>query len=245
MIGIETKNNYTNTIIQTEERKTMNKIECTFYRPEKVSIREFSNIVRKMEKDLDTFCREPVDEISIRRYVEVLLNQAQPLKGRPEMFFLGLDDPRSMPSDARVDFFYRPTYIGAAIIIRAVLLYPDLLDAKAGLRENCDSEDEKSLKYVFPRLLTGCTGRDFAGAGYEGLVGLIETLTLFTSAGTSEFVEKYPNLCKPFSELYTSSMDFIRNGIKEGTLKGNWGEDYTEKAEQLMELWNAQRQNRV
>ena len=119
----------------------MMKIECTFYRPEKVSIREFSNIVRKMEKDLDTFCREPVDEISIRRYVEVLLNQAQPLKGRPEMFFLGLDDPRSMPSDARVDFFYRPTYIGAAIIIRAVLLYPDLLDAKAGLRENCDSED--------------------------------------------------------------------------------------------------------
>ena len=223
----------------------MNKIECTFYRPEKVSIREFSNIVRKMEKDLDTFCREPVDEISIRRYVKVLLSQAQPLKGRPEMFFLGLDDPRSMPSDARVDFFYRPTYIGAAIIIRAVLLYPDLLDAKAGLRENCDSEDEKSLKYVFPRLLTGCTGRDFAGAGYEGLEGLIETLTLFTSAGTAEFVKKYLNLCKPFSKLYTSSMAFIRNGIKEGTLKGNWGEDYTEKAEQLMELWNAQRQNRV
>ena len=223
----------------------MMKIECTFYRPEKVSIREFSNIVRKMEKDLDTFCREPIDEISIRRYVEVLLNQAQPLKGRPEMFFLGLDDPRSMPSDARVDFFYRPTYIGAAIIIRAVLLYPDLLDAKAGLTENCDSEDEKTLKNVLPCLLKGCTGRNFAGAGYEGLVGLIETLTLFTSAGTSEFVEKYPNLCKPFSELYTSSMDFIRNGIKEGTLKGNWGEDYTEKAEQLMELWNAQRQNRV
>lgn len=41
----------------------MKKIECTFYRPEKVSIREFSNIVRKMEKDLDTFCREPIDEI--------------------------------------------------------------------------------------------------------------------------------------------------------------------------------------
>ena len=62
---------------------------------------------------------------------------------------------------------------------------------------------------------------------------------------SAEFVEKYPNLCKPFSKLYTSSMDFIRNGIKEGTLKGNWGEDYTEKAEQLMELWNAQWQNRV
>ena len=133
----------------------MKKIECTFYRPEKVSIREFSNIVRKMESDLDTLCREPVDEISIRRYVKVLLSQAQPLKGRPEMFFLGLDDPRSMPSDARVDFFYRPTYIGAAIIIRAVLLYPDLLDAKAGLRENYDTENEKTLKNVmyFPAFL--------------------------------------------------------------------------------------------
>ena len=84
--------------------------------------------------------------------------------------------------------------------------------------------------------------RNFAGAGYEGLEGLIETLTLFTSAGTAEFVEKYPNLCKPFSELYSSSMDFIRHGIEEGALKGNWGEDYTEKAEELMELCNARRQ---
>ena len=74
---------------------------------------------------------------------------------------------------------------------------------------------------------------------------MIETLTLFTGAGTAEFVEKYPNVYKPFSELYTSSMDIIRNGIEEGTLKGNWGEDYTEKAEKLMELWNARRQNRI
>ena len=220
----------------------MKKIECTFYRPEKVSTSEFSNIVKKMERDLNAFCREPVDEISIRRYVKVLLNQAQPLKGSPEMFFLGLDDPRSMPSDARVDYFYRPTYIGAAIIIRAVLLYPDLLDAEARLTENYDSADEKDINNVLPCLLTGCTGRNFAGAGYEGLEGLIETLTLFTIAGTAEFVEKYPNLCKPFSELYSSSMDFIRHGIEDGALKGNWGEDYTEKAEELMELCNARRQ---
>ena len=114
------------------------------------------------------------------------------------MYFLGLDEPSSMPGDARVDFFYRPTYIGAAIIIRAALLYPDLLEAKAGSAKEDTPEGAADIRHVLPRLLTGCTGRGFTGHGYESLQGLIETLTLFTKAGTAEFVEKYPDLCRTF-----------------------------------------------
>lgn len=217
----------------------MKQIECTFYRPVEVNISEFIMIVRKMEEDLQTLCREPVEESSVRAYVRDLLREARPLTGKPAMYFLGLDEPSSMPGDARVDFFYRPTYIGAAIIIRAALLYPDLLEAKAGSAKEDTPEGAADIRHVLPRLLTGCTGRGFTGHGYESLQGLIETLTLFTGTGTAEFVEKYPDLCRTFSDMYLSAMESIRQGLREDTLHGSWGEDYTKKGLELMELWQA------
>lgn len=204
----------------------MKNLSCTFYRPEKVNINEFREIITKLESDLDTLCSENIDASDIYEYVYRLAGFARPLKSDPKMCFFGLDEPENMPGDARVAFFYRPTYLGAAIIIRSVLLHPELLDTahKYG----------SVVKKTLPGILLACTGRGFSGHGYDGLKGLIETLTVFTKAGTAQFVVRYPDICNEFSDLYISSMNMIEERVRTDTVKNEWGDDYTEEAQMLL-----------
>lgn len=199
----------------------MKNIECTFYRPDHVNIGEFQKIVDKLESDLYIVCHDGASEDEVRIYAERIAAVARPLKKNPEMYFLGLDEPEKMPSDARVDFFYKPTYIGTAIIINAVMKYPDLLKAR---------------EHIFHGLLLGCTGRGFKGHGFDDLRGMIETLKLFATADCESFVEKYPEICIEFTHLYKETMKELRNRFEEGSVCNEWGEDYSGMAEEVLSL---------
>ena len=199
----------------------MKKLECTYYRPEKVDIEEFFEIVHKLESDLDLVCNENVPEDAVRSYARNLIALAKPLKGNPEMYFLGLDEPENMPSDARVDFFYNPTYYGTAIIMRAVMRYPDLL-----------KEHENEIR----GMMMGCTGRGFKGSGYGGLRGLLETLQIFAGADCDGFLSEYPELCAEFTGLYRERMKSLEEWLEESPVRGSWGEDYTERAREVVAL---------
>ena len=61
-------------------------------------------------------------------YLYHLNRLAEALPKNPAMRFWGLADPATMPSGARVDFFYRPTYIDTAFMMRAALDYPSLMN---------------------------------------------------------------------------------------------------------------------
>jgi len=196
-------------------------IECTFYRPTHVNIGEFQNIADKLESDLYIVCDDGTPENVVRSYAESLAALAEPLKKNPEMYFLGLDEPDKMPSDARVDFFYKPTYIGTAIIMKAVMKYPDLL---------------KMYERVFHGLLLGCTGRGFKGHGFDDLRGMIETLKIFTTADCEIFVEKYPEVCIEFTNLYKEAMKELENRFEEGRVCNEWGEDYSGIAKEVLSL---------
>lgn len=221
----------------------MKRISCTFYRPQQVNTREYANINANMESDLNTLCTEAVMAEDVYQYVCRLVEQATPLKRRPEMFFLGLDEPEKMPGDARVEFFYKPTYIGAAIIIRSILLHPELLDTSLSFDWRDASRCREAIKSVLPGLLLGCTGRGFSGHGYDGLQGLIETLTIFTKAGTAEFIDRYPEICDTFSSLYVSSIRSVEEMVQNGKAQNEWGDDYTEEAERLLKLYRGEESN--
>lgn len=221
----------------------MKKISSTFYRPQQVNTREYANIIAKMEGDLNTLCTEAVKAEDVYRYVYTLAAQAKPLKRRPEMCFLGLDEPEKMPGDARVEFFYKPTYISTAIIIRSILLHPELLDAALPFNWKDAAKCRETVNAVLPGLLLGCTGRGFSGHGYDGLQGLIETLTIFTKAGTAEFIDRYPEICDAFSSLYVSSIRSVEEMVQNGKAQNEWGDDYTEEAERLLKLYRGEESN--
>ena len=161
----------------------------SFYRPKEVNISEFEEIVTNMREDLVLLGEGEFNEKEVKSIVKKLLDEAKPLKHRKDMLFWGLDEPDDMPSDARVDFFYTPTYLATAFIIQAVLLYPAIL---------APAETRSKLS----KALLACTGREFYGHGYEREGGRIDAIKIFASANTYSFISKYPNLCIDFTDLY-------------------------------------------
>ena len=199
----------------------MKKIECTFYRPAQVNVGEFRNILAKLEQDFHIICAEEADEESMREYALTLLRQAEPLKKNPKMYFLGLDEPEKMPSDARVDFFYRPTYIATAIVMKAHMMLPGLLKAK-------------SDTMTFHGMLLGSTGRGFKGHGFDDLKGLIDTLSIFAEAGVAAFIRRYPDYCEEFTNLLNTSITMLSDMLHNGSVCNEWGEDYSKDAQQVV-----------
>ncbi len=182
-------------------------MNCTFYRPQNVNTNEFENIVGKLRYDLHLLETEKNDEWSVYTYVYSLSRLAKPLSKNPKMSFLGLDEPEKMPSDARVDFFYRPTYIATAFMIKAILLYPSLINEATFLDSELDFTVD-IVKNTLASCMLACTGREFDGAG---VFGLTDCITLFEEAGASEFITKYPDICPNFAKLFLEKKILLNN----------------------------------
>ena len=183
-------------------------MNCTFYRPTTINLKEFENIIGKLAYDISLLETDKPDEWTVYSYFYALSRLAEPLKKNTNMKFFGLAAPEEMPSDARVDYFYRPTYLATAFMIKAVLLYPSLMNELTFL----DSELEFTVDTVKNTLATcmlGCTGRGFDGAG---VLRLEDCLKIFENAGAVEFLEKYPEICPQFTELYNESRVFVNSG---------------------------------
>jgi len=202
-------------------------MECTFYRPKTVSISEFFDIRYKLEADLAELETGRVPEKEAVRYLEQLLPQAEPLEKKPAMRFFGLEKPDQMPSDARVDFFYWPTYLAAMLAMKAILLYP-------GLPEKIRLPGDEDLEQVLRAVLYGCTGRGFRGHGIEDVSGLVEVTGFFTEHGAGEFLKKYGGKCPEFAECCDQALLFLFEGVWKGAVAGIWGDDYTEGARSIL-----------
>lgn len=183
-------------------------MKCTFYRPTNVSINEFENIIGKLSYDLHLLETKQHDEWNIYSYFYSLSRHAAPLKKNPAMSFFGMAAPESMPSDARVDFFYRPTYIATAFMMKAVLMYPSLMNEATFLDSDLDFTVD-TVKQTLAACMLACTGRGFDGAG---VLSLKDCIKLFSEAGADAFLEKYPELCPEFTVLYREKKTFVESG---------------------------------
>lgn len=110
-----------------------------------------------------------------------------------------------MPSDARVDFLYRPTYACCQIMMR-VLLGGKLSD-----------EQGQRVKTALSRGLAFSCGRGLNGHGIEDLECQCENVADFGRAGITEIAERYPMLCPEFSlsltKLETNTLNESPTGM--------------------------------
>ncbi|MBQ9167340.1 MAG: hypothetical protein IJX67_02890, partial [Oscillospiraceae bacterium] len=90
---------------------------------------------------------------------------------------------------------------------------------------------------VIHGLLLGCTGRGFKGHGCDDLKGLIETLRIFAKADCEGFLSKNPEACVEFTGLYRESMEMLEKLLEAGKICNEWGEDYTEAAIEVLNLY--------
>ena len=126
-----------------------------------------------------------------------------------------LFDSYKIPSDARVDFCYLPTYLATAILMKAYMDY----SSKFSLKETV------GLKYG---LKMSCA-KNLRGHGYEALRGQIEALNIFMKAGLREFMDLNSELCPEFSQMIEKIIAKYRDMEAKGNFTGPWGESYEDE----------------
>ena len=203
-------------------------MKCTFYRPETINTEEWDSIRSKLRADLDELETGKVPESEVIHYLEDLLLQAEPMERDPAMRFLGFDRPEHMPSDIRVEYYYWPTYLAAALSIKACLLYP-------GILENVSLPEGESAREILCTVLLGCTGRGFRGHGFDDVRGLVEVTEFFVDHGARDFIETCGCPSPEFTECFTQALLFLLHGVMSGKVAGAWGDDYTDRAYDILE----------
>ena len=121
----------------------------------------------------------------------------------------------NIPSDARVDFCYIPTYLATAALMKAYLSEPESFTEKETLALS------DGLKMS--------TARNLRGHGYEGLKGQIEALNIFMKAGLKEFMDLHHGLCPEFSEMIDKIVSAFADMEAQGKFTGSWGESYEDE----------------
>lgn len=169
-------------------------MKCSFYRPKEINIPEFDRIYADMYMDLKQLNEGELSKEDVTAYVADLIQQAKPLIKKPSMKFWGLWKPDEMPADARVMYFYFPTYVATAFLMKAVLLYPELMESE-------------NLKETLADGMLGCTGRGFEGHGYDEDFTAVDCMDIFMQSDAAVFLEKYPTLCSTFAELFYQHQD--------------------------------------
>jgi len=155
-------------------------------------------------------------------YARELVKDGNILPRDSEMVFWGLDDPAKMPGDARVDFFYTPTYLAVSILAHIKMKYPLVAIQIQGYHE------------ILRKGLYASTGRNFLGHGHDDLKGFIDCLNIFASAEVFSFVEKYPDFCPKFTNQIEEAKKYLEHYLATGRKKGDWGEDYSKEASALI-----------
>lgn len=180
----------------------------SFYRPESIDLNEFSKIIGSLKASLEELLSGECEISELQDFTERLIED-QDNDG-----FWGLVDPEQTPSDARVDFYYMPTYYATAILMRYLIDHPE------------DVDGIENFKECLAKGLKASTERGLKGHGYENIEGVIEAMKIFCTAGLPRFIGIYPDLCTEFSAMIEVILTFIKNSIENNDTKGMWGEDY-------------------
>lgn len=194
----------------------------TFYKPEPFNRDDAQAIISKLKNDLDELTKGAATKEEELAYARKLAEQGWSPEGKNDWICWGLDDPKELPTDARVEFFYLPTYLAVAILALTYVKY----QSESLLKE----ELEDALRGG----LNASAGRSFMGAGYDDIDGLLDAMEIFAKGRLNELIRQYPNLSLDFTKKLMENTSLLEDGLKNGALKGPWGEDYTDKAKDVL-----------
>lgn len=136
------------------------------------------------------------------------------IEKQDENGFWGLIPTPNVDSDIRVYYWYQPTYIATALMMKYVLVYPE------------EMENIPHYKEVLQKGLEACTKRRLLGSGYDQTAGLLDALEIFAKGDVRDFTLKYADLCPDFKKLIEEHVHGMIIKVVLGKTQGEWGEDY-------------------
>ncbi len=131
-----------------------------------------------------------------------------------------LDDPR-MPPDAFVDFHLYPTVMCSAILMKAVLLYP----------EEC-----RDYLPVLVKALGRVSEIGIGGDGYSYLDCQMEYLKIYIDAGLLSFLYRYADIQPRFTETIHNIRSSYERFIETGDFIHGFGQDYEQEIREMYSL---------
>ena len=141
------------------------------------------------------------------------------------------EDIKHMPSDARVEFIYLPTYTLAAYLIHCKMILKDLFTNNNELEEG------------FKQILLACTARNMTGHGYEELDGLVNALEIFLEVPLKAFLSQHGSEYPEFTKCVKNAIQGLY-AVAEGSVHSPWGksEELVKAAKQLVAIWENQKE---
>lgn len=133
----------------------------------------------------------------------------------------GLVDPSKASSDERVEYYYTPTYLCAAIMMKAFMADESLLvDAR-----------EHALRDA----LKASSGRNLRGHGYDAEAGCLDAMQILIRGGVKEFLMLHPDICPEFTEMVERTVDGYRERISKGNFLVGWNENREADIREIVE----------
>lgn len=160
--------------------------------------------------ELDTVLDKPVNDMQFQEAVKQILGF------QDEDGSFAVIDTFKVETHIRVEYYYKPTYIASAILIKQYLYMPQTIN-----------------RQKLEKALVLCTQRDLKGAGYEDIRGQIEAINIFIKGDVETFLLKYPTLCIPFTNLIRNITSFYKECVDKGDTVFGLGEDYEHKMRKI------------
>lgn len=171
-----------------------------------------------LEKILESMKAGNLDNYEVENYLRDIIAGFVQNRKNENMQFFSLEDPSFMPSDARVEYVYEPTYFACGVMMYAMKHYPEIMELKF-------------ITTVLHDGLTACTGRKFLGHGYDDIKGFLQAMTIFADCQVLGFVEQYPEFNTKFTDAFFEAVEYLKRKICTGEVIEPWSNTtYVEKA---------------
>ena len=204
-------------------------MKYVFKRKDEINLQVFAEQVGTQYAALEWLKSGCAETDEIAAYVQGIMDSGRNCKGIPDGLSWGYDEPENMPPDARVDFFYRPTYLNTAFLMQAYRMIPEKLDAMTGFAD------------VLRSAMLTCAGRRFKGSGYSN-DDFVEGIMIFANVHTAEFIRAHSNIVPDvFSECYFGVLRFIESIVASeeeylAGIAGSWENNHLEDYRRIVEL---------
>lgn len=186
---------------------------------ENISIKKGLEIKAELETMVNDINEGKVNRKQLKELCSEFVKKQN--KGKLEGFWaIILDD--YMPSDARIDFLYWPTY---CITMAMMVAYMMKLNDEIEGFDDC-----------FKLGLEACTKRNFRGYTYEAQDGRIKVLSMFIESGLFVFLKENKNLCPRFNVCIKRIFTEMQERLDQGNTICDLGIDYEEEFKNIIKL---------
>lgn len=130
-----------------------------------------------------------------------------------------------MPTDARIDFIFLPTYLVTAILSRVMIEHPDISDSIP----NYTIALQKGMRF--------CSYRGLYGHGFEAEKGAAEALTILSMGKVPLILERDSDFCPELLNAIQNVTKEMQLRLMTNTAIGTWGENLRENFSSALETF--------